>query len=101
MKEPGKINDNLEFLGTFASELGELARTVTLQDKCTVGDLIEHLAETLGKGDRFKSMVLDENGNKQPFVLLMLNYKLLYRDPFKVTIPDKAKVVFAMPSAGG
>lgn len=91
----------MEFLGTFSSELGELTRTVTLQDKCTVGDLIVHLSETLDKGDRFKSMVLDENGNKQPFVLLMLNYRLLYKDPLQVPIPEKAKVVFAMPSAGG
>ncbi len=95
------VEVKVEFLGTFSSELGELTRTVTLQDTCTIGDLIAHLEEALEKGERFKKMVLDENGNKQPFVLLMLNYKLLYKDPLQVAIPDGAKVVFAMPSAGG
>jgi hypothetical protein len=46
-------------------------------------------------------MVLDEEGEKHRYVLLMMNYKLIYEDPLNVQIPDKAKVVFAMPSAGG
>ena len=46
-------------------------------------------------------MVLDEQGNKQRYVLLMVNYKLVYQDPLQAKLPHQAKVVFAMPSAGG
>jgi hypothetical protein len=74
----------VEFLGTFSSEL-----------------LIENLVRDLPKGGRFREMVLDEEGKKRTYVLLMMNYKLVYEDPMNVQIPDKAKVVFAMPSAGG
>lgn len=91
----------VEFLGTFSSELAELNRTVFLEAESTLGDLIEKLAGDLPKGRRFREMVLDEEGRKHPYVLLMLNYKLVYKDPLNVRIPDKAKVVFAMPSAGG
>ena len=91
----------VEFLGTFSSELGELNREVHLEEEANLGDLIERLAADLPKGKRFREMVLDEEGKKHPFVLLMLNYKLVYQDPLNVRIPDKAKVVFAMPSAGG
>jgi molybdopterin converting factor small subunit len=91
----------VEFLGTFSSELGELNRTVLLKDEATLGDLIESLIQDLPKGERFKEMVLDEEGKKKTYVLLMMNYKLVYEDPLNVQIPDKAKVVFAMPSAGG
>lgn len=95
------IEVKVEFLGSFSSELNELERTIPLQDGTTVGDLIELLARDLTKGEKFRNMVLDEQGNKRQYVLLMLNYKLLYRDPLGVKVPDKAKVVFAMPSAGG
>jgi len=91
----------VEFLGTFSSELGELNRTVSLEDDATLGDLIESLIRDLPKGGRFKEMVLDEEGKKRRYVLLMMNYKLIYEDPLNVQTPDKAKVVFAMPSAGG
>ena len=91
----------VEFLGTFCSEVGELDKTLLLEDGATIGDLIETLASDLPKGARFREMVLDEEGNKRRYVLLMLNYKQVYEDPLKVRIPDKAKVVFAMPSAGG
>lgn len=91
----------VEFLGTFSSELGELNREVLLEDEANIGNLIEKLVRDLPKGERFREMVLDEEGRKQPYVLLMLNYKLLYADPLNVRIPDNSKVVFAMPSAGG
>lgn len=91
----------VEFLGTFSSELGELAKEVSLEDEASIGDLIEKLVRELPKGDRFREMVLDEEGKKQQYVLLMMNYKNLYEDPLNILIPDKAKVVFAMPSAGG
>jgi hypothetical protein len=91
----------VEFLGTFSSELGELNREVLVEDEASMGDLIEKLIGDLPKGARFKEMVLDDEGKKHPYVLLMLNYKLVYEDPLNVRIPDKAKVVFAMPSAGG
>ena len=95
------IEVKVEFLGSFCSELNELERTVSLQDGTTMGDLISLLAQDLPRGEKFKKMVLDEQGNKRQYVLLMLNYKLLYRDPLGAKVPDKAKVVFAMPSAGG
>lgn len=91
----------VEFLGTFSSELDELNKTVLLEDEATLGDLIENLARDLPKGGRFREMVLDEEGKKRRYVLLMMNYNLVYEDPLNVQIPDKAKVVFAMPSAGG
>jgi len=91
----------VEFLGTFSSELGELNKTVLLEDDATIGDLIESLIRDLPKGGRFREMVLDEEGKKHRYVLLMMNYKLIYEDPLNVQIPDEAKVVFAMPSAGG
>ncbi len=91
----------VEFLGTFSSELGELNKEVLLEDKANIGDLIEKLVGDLPKGERFREMVLDEEGKKHQYVLLMLNYKLVYEDPLNVRVPDKAKVVFAMPSAGG
>jgi len=92
---------NVEFLGTFSSELDELNKTVLLEDEATIGDLIENLVRDLPKGGRFREMVLDGEGKKNRYVLLMMNYKLVYEDPLNVQIPDKAKVVFAMPSAGG
>ncbi len=95
------IEVKIEFLGTFSSELKELERTVTLREGTTMGDLIRFLQQELPQGEKFGRMVLDEQGNKRQFVLLMLNYKLLYRDPLDVKVPDRAKVVFAMPAAGG
>ena len=95
------IEVKIEFLGTFSSELKELERTVTLREGTTMGDLIRFLQQELPQGEKFGRMDLDEQGNKRQFVLLMLNYKLLYRDPLDVKVPDRAKVVFAMPAAGG
>jgi molybdopterin converting factor small subunit len=95
------IEVKVEFLGSFTSELGELNKEVTLPEGATIGDLVEHLTQSLAKGDRFQKMVLDEEGNKQKYVLLMVNYEHLYQEPLDIKIPDKAKVVFAMPVAGG
>jgi molybdopterin converting factor small subunit len=95
------IEVKVEFLGSFCSELGELERRVALDDGATLGDLVSHLVRNLAKGERFQQMVLDEQGNKQRYVLLMMNYRLLHQNPLEVKILDQAKVVFAMPSAGG
>ncbi len=95
------IEVKVEFLGSFSSELGELNRKVTLPEEATIGDLVEHLIQNLAKGERFREMFLDEEGNKRRYVLLMMNYKHLYQEPLEVKIPDRAKVVFAMPPAGG
>ena len=91
----------VEFLGTFSSELGEVDKTVALPEGATIRDLVQHLSQNLAKGERFRKMVLDEEGNKQRYVLLMLNYEHLYQQPLEMKIPDKAKVIFAMPVAGG
>lgn len=95
------IEVKVEFLGSFCSELGELERKVVLEEGATIRDLVRHLIQNLVRGERFGQMVLDEHGAKQRYVLLMMNYNLLYREPLEVEIPDKAKVVFSMPSAGG
>ena len=95
------IEVKVESLGSFASEIGELEKTVTLQEGAAIGDLIAVLIRDLANGQRFKEMVLNEQGKKRKYVLLMLNYNLLYQDPLEERIPDRAKVVFAMPAAGG
>lgn len=95
------IEVKVEFLGSFCSELGELERKVVLEEGATIRDLVRDLTQNLARGERFRQMVLDEHGAKQRYVLLMMNYNLLYQEPLEVKIPDKAKVVFSMPSAGG
>lgn len=92
------MNVKVEYTAQLKEALGVGEESVEVNDECTPAQLLGQLAAR--HGERFRTMVMDENGKKLPWIMLAVCDEAVGCDSPR-TLRDGDTVSIMTPMSGG
>ncbi len=95
------ISVTVKFLANVEIFMGKREMKVTFDNskRQTVGDVVAEITKLEGKD--LKRKVMDEQGKSRATVRIVLNDKLLFRDPFEAVVKNGDTILIFPLLAGG